>query len=188
MYKVLEEKEIWRLFTSLFLHGNIMHLLVITTKINIFSQLRLCFAMEKYFSTFKFSLIYLLSGLGGNLLAGFFYPNSILVGSSTALFGIFGSFACYFTYNWHILGPGRNLNLVIYLFFVIISLELPITLESVDIAGHVGGFALGVLLGFFLLPREERSETWDIILLINGIGSLAYFAVLIWMLSTLRFN
>jgi len=144
--------------------------------------------MEKYFKSLKFVLIYVLSGLGGNLLAGYFYPYSILVGSSTALFGIFGSFACYFIYNWHILGPGRNLNLIIYLFFVIISLELPITLDSVDIAGHIGGFTLGILLSFFLLPREERSETWDFVLLINGIGSLAYFVILIWLLSTLSFD
>ena len=151
-----------------------------------FSQLRLGFTIENYYGTYKYILIYVLAGIGGNLLGGYSRPASISVGASTSLFWIFGAYGCYFIYNWHTFGPGRNLNLILYLFFLVISLELPITLQSVDIAGHIGGFIVGVLLGFFLLPRAEQAETWNYVLIINGILVLAYFGVMVWLLSTLQ--
>ena len=63
---------------------------------------------------------------------------------------------------------------------------MPITLQSIDIAGHIGGFIIGVLLGFFLLPRDENTEAWNYILILNGIAVLAYFAVMIWLLGNLE--
>jgi membrane associated rhomboid family serine protease len=185
MRLVIEKQEFWRLFSALLLHGNFMHLMVRVKKINVFSQLRLCFSMEKFYKVGRFVIIYLLAGLGGNLLSGIMYPENVLVGSSASLFGIFGCFGCYFVYNWHSIGPGRNLSLLIYLFFVVISLELPITLASIEIIGHLGGYVVGFSLGFFLLPKDERNDTWDMIRIVNGIAVLVYFAVMVWFLSIL---
>ena len=170
--------------TAVLLHGNVTHILVRIIKINIFSQLRLGFTIEKYYGITKFIFIYVLSGLGGNLLGAYMNPDSISVGASTSLFGIFGSYGCYFLYNWNTFGPGRNLNLILYLFFVVISVELPITSQSIDISGHLGGFIVGGLLGFFLLPRGENTETWNFILILNGIAVLSYFAFMIYLLGT----
>ncbi|OMJ93261.1 hypothetical protein SteCoe_3843 [Stentor coeruleus] len=183
---IIEDKQFYRLFTAIFLHGSAMHLLVIFIQINIFAQLRLGFTIEKYYGLKKYIFIYILSGIGGNLLGGFIRPTDITVGASTSLFGVFGCYGCYFVYNWNTLGPGRNLNLVLYLFFVLISLELPITLQSIDIGGHIGGFIVGILLGFFLLPREENSDTWNYVLIINGMALLGYFAFMIWSWSQLE--
>ena len=188
MQKIIEEKQVWRLITCLLLHGNFMHLMVIFNQINLFSQLRLCFTIEKFYKSSRFTLIYFISGLAGNLLSGYLYPDHILVGSSTALFGVFGCYGCYFLHNWHSLGPGRNLNMLIYLFFIVISLELPITLASVEIAGHIGGYTVGFCLGFFLMPKENRDQGFDLIMILNGIAVFSYFAVMIWLLSILKLN
>lgn len=171
---------------SVLLHGNITHILVSNIQVNLFSQLRLSFTIEKYYGFYKFSLIYLVSGLGGNMLGGYFKQDDITVGASASLFGVFGAYGCYFMYNWDTFGPGRNLNLILYLFFVVISLELPIHLQSVDMAGHIGGFYVGLVLGFFLLPREEDTETWNYIIILNGIALLSYFITMIWLLGTLE--
>lgn len=124
-----------------------------------------------------------MSGIGGNLLSGFIRPLNVTVGASASVFGIFGCYVCYFVYNWNVLGPGRNLNIVLYLFFVLISLELPITLMSVDIGGHIGGFFVGILLGFFLIPKGEYANIWNYVLIVNGIAVIGYFALMIWSWS-----
>lgn len=81
------------------------------------------------------------------------------VGASTSLYGIFATFGCYYAYNWHTFGPGRNFNLLLYLFFVIINFTASLSTPNIDVAGHIGGFLVGGMVGFLLLPREENSKT-----------------------------
>lgn len=50
----------------------------------------------------RVGIIYLLSGLGGNILSALFLQNSISVGASGALFGLLGAMLSELLINWTI--------------------------------------------------------------------------------------
>ncbi|MDI6690518.1 MAG: rhomboid family intramembrane serine protease [Candidatus Bathyarchaeota archaeon] len=81
----------WQLFTSMFVHANIMHILG-----NMFFLLIFGLRAEEIFSIGEYFLIYFLSGLAGNLLTLLFGPNMISAGASGAIFGLFGACTIYF--------------------------------------------------------------------------------------------
>src|SRR4030042_2895064 len=74
----------WQLFTSMFVHANIMHLAG-----NMFFFLIFGLRAEELFDSKTYLLIYFLSGLAGNLLSFAVAPYSEIpdVGASGAIFG-----------------------------------------------------------------------------------------------------
>lgn len=56
--------QLYRLFTPMFLHGGIIHLLI-----NLYMQICIGIQMEKEFGFLRISFIYFLSGIGGSLLS-----------------------------------------------------------------------------------------------------------------------
>ena len=86
---VLVSGEYWRIFTSMFIHSGVMHV--------IFNMIILLHAggyIEPYMGQRKFIAFYLLSGLFVSLCAGFF-TNALSVGASGAVFALLG-FLLYF--------------------------------------------------------------------------------------------
>ena len=68
--------------------------------------------------------IYLLSGLGGNILSTVL-SDSIAVGASTAIFGLLGSAVGYLIFNWYALDyPGSPRNQTACFLGIIILLNL----------------------------------------------------------------
>ena len=89
--------QVWRLFTSQYLHANQTHI--------IFNMIGLYFlgqALERVWSARKFFAIYTLSGLCGNLLlmlagiVGWINPNMPAVGASGCILGLLGAAAVLF--------------------------------------------------------------------------------------------
>src|SRR3989344_8970660 len=82
---VLESSDIasrpWILFTSMFLHGSIVHLLS-----NMFALFLFGLILEKEIGTKKFLLIYAITGIFAGYVASMFYPSSL--GASGAIFGV----------------------------------------------------------------------------------------------------
>ncbi len=87
--------QVWRLFTALFLHSGFVHLLL-----NMFSQLWLGMQTERFLGWWRLALIYFLSGIGGNMASAVFLPETLQVGASSAIFGLFGIFAVDLAVNW----------------------------------------------------------------------------------------
>jgi len=83
---VMDQIEIWRLLTSMFMHGDISHLIS-----NMFGLLIFGTYIEQTFSKVKYLFIYVISGLIGNLFTLILYPSYVIsFGASGALFGIIG--------------------------------------------------------------------------------------------------
>ncbi|MCJ7649719.1 MAG: rhomboid family intramembrane serine protease [Candidatus Lokiarchaeota archaeon] len=83
---VLDQFEIWRLLTSMFMHGDLSHLIS-----NMFGLLLFGTYVEQSISKVKYLFIYIISGLIGNLFTLILYPSYIIsYGASGALFGIIG--------------------------------------------------------------------------------------------------
>ena len=85
---IIYEYQIWRLITSMFLHGDPIHLLS-----NMFALLLFGATVEnnKSISKIKFLIIYFISGLIGNLFSLILLPlDAISLGASGAIFGLIG--------------------------------------------------------------------------------------------------
>jgi rhomboid protease GluP len=137
----------WQLFTSMFVHVNIMHILG-----NMFFLAIFGLRAEDLFSIQEYLLIYLGSGLAGNLLTLLFGPNMISAGASGALFGLFG--ACII-YVRRAIGQSIMSALIYAFFLFIISSGL-----NVNLLAHLGGLVVGLLIGYGLAIMRKSKTTY----------------------------
>ncbi len=76
----------WRLFTSIFLHSGIIHIVL-----NLVLQLRLALHAEVVWGMWRFLPIYFAAGINGALWSAVINPTQISVGASGALMGVVGA-------------------------------------------------------------------------------------------------
>ena len=128
--------EYWRFITPIFLHANLVHLLI-----NCYSLYVVGVTVEKIFGHARFLVIYLFAGLLGNLFSFMFSINPA-VGASGAIFGLMGAllyfglerpalFKAYFGYS--------------VVATIVINLFYGFSNSGIDNYAHMGG-----LLGGFL--------------------------------------
>ncbi|UQS82562.1 rhomboid family intramembrane serine protease [Bombilactobacillus folatiphilus] len=165
----------WRLLTPIFVHIGWSHLLI--------NSLTLYFVgilLERVYGAWRFLLIYLLSGLGGNLMSFAFGSNfSVAAGASTSLFGLFGVFVSlgyFFRTN-----PALRAWSQQFLILIVFNLVADLFMGQIDIWGHIGGVLSGALLaGIIAVPHQSASLTNKIRLLcITGV--LLLFGVLYYV-------
>lgn len=156
----------WRLFTSMFLHGGLIHLAFNGYALWIFGRV-----MEDEFGRLRFALLYLLTGLfagaASYALITFETQNGqviippVAVGASGAIFGIFGAFVAF---NWrrrHTPEAAARLRMAVTL--IVINAVIGFSSGgTIDWRAHAGGFAAGLFLGFaaegFGRLRNERAS------------------------------
>ncbi len=144
--KVVNDLELWRLITSMFLHGDAIHLFS-----NMFSLLIFGSYIELSFSKFKFVLIYFISGFLGSLFTVFFLPlNTISLGASGAIFGLIGAVLSMIIFDRN--NPLIILGLIYAFYFVITSFR-----PGVNYFAHIFGLLGGFIIGY-LLKRNKRNE------------------------------
>ena len=144
--KVVYDLELWRLVTSMFLHGDFIHLFS-----NMFSLLIFGSYIELSFSKYKFVLIYFISGFLGSLFTLFILPiNTISLGASGAIFGLIGAALSILIVERN--NPLIILGLIYVFYFVIMSFSSGINYIA-HIFGLLGGFVIG-----YLLRRNKRNE------------------------------
>eukprot|EP01017_Pseudomicrothorax_dubius_P047906 TRINITY_DN8644_c0_g3_i4.p1 TRINITY_DN8644_c0_g3~~TRINITY_DN8644_c0_g3_i4.p1 ORF type:complete len:168 (-),score=17.89 TRINITY_DN8644_c0_g3_i4:75-578(-) len=117
------------------------------------------FALEAYFGHGRFLLLYLLSGIGGNLLEAAMNTEAISVGASTSIFGLIALHIAYLKENWsafteeqkknHYIAGGISLLLIIVPSF---------TSNHIDVIGHFGGFIAGALLSMIYYKQSTESD------------------------------
>jgi len=144
--KVVYDLELWRLITSMFLHGDALHLFSNMVSLLIFGSY-----IELSFSKVNFVLIYFVSGFLGSLFTVFLLPlNTISLGASGAVFGLIGA-------ALSILIVERNNPLIIlgliYVFYFVFSSFSPGINYFAHIFGLLGGFVTG-----FILRRNKSNE------------------------------
>jgi len=155
---IIQHGQYHRLVTPIFLHGSPMHLLS-----NCYSLWRIGPLAESAFGRDRFALIYILSGIGGNLL-GLWKGSarSISVGASGAVFGILGATGTYALRNRPTLGRGADALMQNVGTILLLNLVFGLSPRSgVDNLGHVGGFATGAFLGLVLAPSLKAPHADD---------------------------
>jgi len=135
----------WRLFTAMFLHGGMTHLLM-----NMFSLYLIGRGAEMYFDTKSYVSIYLFSGLIGGLVSLFIHPNSVGVGASGAIFGVFGALAGFFLAHRDQIESRSKAFMKDFAIIIGINLVIGFSIPAVDVSAHMGGLAVGFLGGFLI--------------------------------------
>lgn len=134
--------EPWRLFTCLFVHAGLSHLLL-----NMFSLWLLGLLVEDRVGPLRIALVYLASGVGGGLASLWWHSNGInSVGASGAIFGLYGFLLALLVSKKLVLEKSDRramLGLVLYLVF---SNLLSGLTGNIDNAAHLGGLLTGLLV------------------------------------------
>ncbi|MEM2995442.1 MAG: rhomboid family intramembrane serine protease [Candidatus Bathyarchaeia archaeon] len=133
----------WQLFTAMFVHFDIRHILG-----NMFFLLIFGLRAEELFSLHEYLAIYFLSGLAGNLLTLLLGPSVVSAGASGAIFGLFGACVIYMR---RLIGQSIMAALM-YAFFLLMMSFLP----GVNILAHFGGLVVGLLMGYGLAVTRKH--------------------------------
>jgi rhomboid protease GluP len=139
--------ESWRLFTAMFLHIGVLHLLS-----NLYALNALGPMVEGYYGHARFLAIYLLGGLTGSV-ASYAFSDASSAGASGAVFALIGATTVYFLrYRENFGARGRA---IIQNMFLVIAVNLifGLSVAFIDNWGHIGGLVGGVVVAWGLLPR-----------------------------------
>ena len=150
-----DPSQLWRLVTPIFVHIGWQHFLFNLLAIYIVGQLA-----EQIWGSWRFLLLYILSGIMGNVFTLLLTPDVVAAGASTAIFGVFASIVVvgYFGRSPYLKQMGQSYQalIVVYLIF---NLFMP----NVGIVGHLGGL-VGGLLAAVCLPtviEKQMFQTWQ---------------------------
>ncbi len=164
--KIIQGKRLWTLLSSIFMHGGWFHFLGNMLYLWIFGD-----NVEDAFGHTLYLLIYLSSGIAGNLLQMVISPFSSIptIGASGAISGIMGAyFVLYPRARVLTLIPFFIFIRMVYLpaavllgFWILFQIlygcsSAPGTGGGIAYFAHVGGFALGVIFGLLIKRRVKR--------------------------------
>lgn len=143
--KIINDLEIWRLFTSMFLHGDLLHLFSNMVSLLIFGAY-----VELSYSKYQFLIIYFISGLIGSFFSMLLLDLDVIsLGASGAIFGLIGA-------AFSISIVERNTPLIflglIYIFYFVFSSFSP----EINYFAHIFGLLGGLVMGY-LFKRDKKS-------------------------------
>jgi membrane associated rhomboid family serine protease len=148
---VVMNHEYWRLFTALFLHAGIVHLLF-----NLFALYVLGPPLERAIGSTRFCACYLISGLGSSagvvaLWMARLTDTTQLVGASGCIMGIVGAWAGFLVRHRHVpLAKQRLWNIAM---IVAIQVAFDLSTPQVSTSAHLFGLVTGFLVGLVVAPR-----------------------------------
>lgn len=149
---MIMQGEYYRIFTSMFLHFGPQHL-----GNNMLVLFVLGGRLERTTGKLKYLLIYILGGMGGNLMCVFLELNNrdfaVSAGASGAVFAVMGAMIYAV-----IRGRGHIEDLSARQVFIMaaFSLYFGFTSEGVDNTAHVGGLICGFILAVLLYHPSHR--------------------------------
>ena len=150
--------EVYRLFSSMFLHDDIIHLLF-----NMYALYIVGPQVERYYGKTRFSLIYIVGGVLGSLFSCVFMKANVYsLGASGAIFALFGSIA-YFTYYYRATIQGLMRSQIFPV--IVLNLSLGLFIGGIDIMSHVGGLIGGILMSMAIGIGDKGRKSDEI----NGI-------------------
>lgn len=163
----------WRLLTALFVHFGLLHLVLNMAALWDVGRL-----LERLYGRWRFVLLYICSGVMGNLLSLVVQGNqAVSGGASGAVFSLYGALLVFLwrerlqvdrsEFRWLFGGA---------CVFTLLILGMGLVVPGIDNAAHVGGLLTGALLGRLLArpwtpasPRSSRGRgVAGILLLLSG--------------------
>jgi membrane associated rhomboid family serine protease len=147
----------WRLISAVFLHLNLLHLLV-----NMWALWNAGRLAERLYGSWMFLFLYLASGALANVASIAWDPNRTTAGASGAIFGVLGALLAFLAHRGtHVPAQVVRAHAVSTAVFVLFNLISAALQPATDNAAHVGGLLAGVVLGAMMvrpLDPELRLE------------------------------
>lgn len=144
---LINSGEIYRLLTSAFLHGGIIHIFFNMSALNIIGR-----EVEAVYGSKRYIAIYVISALGGSVVSYLFKPNSISVGASGAIFGLLGAMLIFGLKERDKIGKQYMKNI---LETIGLNVIIGITIPNIDNFAHLGGLILGAITSFILFKKKN---------------------------------
>ena len=156
---IVQNGEVYRLFTSMFLHFGIEHLVN-----NMLVLFVLGSRLEQVIGKLRFLFIYLAGGIAGNIFSLILELRnqdfSLSAGASGAVFAVMGAMIYVVIRNKGWLG---DLSMRQILVMAAFSLYFGFTSSGVDNATHIGGMIAGFVLAVLIWhPRKKRDQQMEI--------------------------
>ena len=166
----IKSGELYRLFTGIFLHGNLLHL-----AFNCYALYILGMQLESFMGKVKYLIIYLFAGLTGALFSMIFSNYSASIGASGAIFGIMGAIV-YFGYHYRVyLGNVIKCQIITV---IVLNLAIGFLSSGIDNFAHIGGLIGGFLITMGLGIKYKSSTSQKI----NGwVLSIIFLAFTLYM-------
>jgi len=137
--------EWWRMFTCMFLHIGLLHLLF-----NMVALWNVGGFMERLLGSTGFLVLYVVAGLLGSVASVAWNPFVISAGASGAIFGLLGAgLILEFEATGRLAGN--------YLTLIIVNLVFTFAIPGISIGGHIGGL-IGGIVGALVLTRFGRGR------------------------------
>lgn len=149
--------EWWRLFSCMFLHSGLPHLLA-----NMYGLAFVGLILEPLFCNTRMVITYIVGGLIGSIISAYWSGDVVSVGASGAICALYG--ACISLAYLRVLPISRAENkgfLISILIFAAFSVIPGFFTPHVDNAGHVGGLIGGMFVAALLsigLPVQEDKQ------------------------------
>ncbi|MGO4772366.1 rhomboid family intramembrane serine protease [Flavobacterium sp. W22_SRS_FK3] len=144
----------WRLLTSVFLHGGLMHLIS-----NMFGLYIVGLFVEPIVGKTKYFLIYLSTGILASLSSIGWHEATVSVGASGAIFGLYGIFIALLLFK--VFPPQLSKAFLSFsLIFVGYNLLMGL-MGGIDNAAHIGGLLSGFIIGCFIAPQLKEQIEFD---------------------------
>ena len=162
--------EWWRLFTSGFLHANVLHV-----GFNVLLLGLLGAGLERSVGFVRFALLYAAALLAGSLGALVASPRALTIGASGAVFGLMGA---------HLMvsrASGMRARDSGVMGLLLLNLLSTFLIPNISIGGHIGGLAGGVVAGWLLLTPERsgRLRPWAASVLTVGLMGVFFYCGLL---------
>ncbi|XP_043944971.1 inactive rhomboid protein 2 [Protopterus annectens] len=171
--------QFYRLWLSLFLHAGIVHCLV-----SVVFQMTVLRDLEKLAGWVRISIIFICSGITGNLASAIFLPYRAEVGPAGSQFGLLACLFVELFQSWQILE--KPWKAFFKLWGIVLFLFLCGLLPWIDNIAHIFGFLSGLLLSFAFLPYitfgtfdKYRKRITIIVTLLIFIG--LFSSLVVWL-------
>ena len=162
--------EWWRMFTCMFLHIGVLHLLF-----NMVALWNVGGFMERLLGSLDFLVLYLLAGLLGSVASVAWNPFVVSAGASGAIFGLYGGLLAFLVRHramQHTSLAALRTNTLAFLGY---NLVYGFIQQGIDMAAHLGGLAGGFVCGFVLTPSptfasRSRRQGRSVLIGVLGLG------------------
>lgn len=152
---VAEGGEVYRLFTCMFLHFGFEHLMN-----NMIVLLIVGWNLEQTVGKIKYLIIYMASGLCGNIISAIWDISAgeyaVSAGASGAVFGLIGALLYVAIRNRGSIGEISGRGVV---FMIVLMLYYGFANTGVDNAAHIGGLLSGFLFAVILYWKNKGKSS-----------------------------
>ncbi|MBM3696055.1 MAG: rhomboid family intramembrane serine protease [Actinobacteria bacterium] len=171
---LVDQGEWWRLFTAMFLHGGVLHIIFNMYVLWLFGPV-----LERRFGSPSYASLYLAGGVAGGMFYQMFGSGAPAVGASGAIFGLFGALLAASYRQRHTRAGAAVFGQLGVL--LAINLALPLFVPRIAWQAHLGGLVAGILIAaaWDRMPVAGRGAAARRIAIALFIGGAALLVVLL---------